>query len=366
MDPSLLSDPELNAICGLDRGTFDFIYNKYCINSIINSPTKLLFLFTYYKLYPVTRAWTAIYGDAAKNPGWLLSEIRKWEDYLANAMNEIQSAWDARRDEENRIPHVFPPNVVGSVDTFPILVVRPSDPTWQRYLYNGKYKHHVVKIQAISDHRGNIIWYSGPHIGVTSDINLFRTFTPPLDAGEMLLGDKAYCDASMSGVLLAPYKKRRGQAALSEGRAAYNLVHRWYRATVEHSYSFVKRFRILNTIYRGRLKTSAKYLSRAVKIIMHASTIYTTSNPRRIHTNLIPVEPAPAEPDLDEDWDVDAGTGAILSDFSVGMSVKVRWLDDWWYGTVSYTSARTGKVSVRWLGSSTRVAFAPRFVKPTA
>jgi len=50
----------------------------------------------------------------------------------------------------------------------------------------------VLKVQAVSDHRGNLIWFSGPHMGVTSesDIELFRHYPPPLNVGnEKLLAD---------------------------------------------------------------------------------------------------------------------------------------------------------------------------------
>ena len=94
-------------------------------------------------------------------------------------------------------------------------------------------------MQAVCDHRGNIIWYSGPHIGVTSDVKLFDGYTPPLDDGEKLLADKAY--VGRPDELIVPFKKQRGHAELSERRAAFNVVHAWYRATIEHCFAFVKR-----------------------------------------------------------------------------------------------------------------------------
>ena len=93
-------------------------------------------------------------------------------------------------------------------------------------------------MQAVCDHSGNIIWYSGPHLGVTSDIRLFREHTPPLEPGERLLGDKAYVGDLR---LVAPFKKRRGQAQISQRKRAFNVVHSWYRATIEHCFAFLKR-----------------------------------------------------------------------------------------------------------------------------
>jgi len=91
----------------------------------------------------------------------------------------------------------------------------------------------------VCDHRGNLIWYSGPHIGVTSDIKLFRRSMPPLQDGERLLADKAYVGAREH--LIVPYKKKPGRASLSRRRHDFNVAHSWYRATIEHCFAYVKR-----------------------------------------------------------------------------------------------------------------------------
>jgi hypothetical protein len=78
------------------------------------------------------------------------------------------------------------------------------------------------QVQGVCDNRGNLIWYSGPHIGVTSDIKLFRDHSPPLADGERLLGDKAY--VGLRGRVIAPYKKKPGAAGLSERRLDFNMV----------------------------------------------------------------------------------------------------------------------------------------------
>ena len=96
-----------------------------------------------------------------------------------------------------------------------------------------------LKVQGVCDHRGNIIWYSGPHLGVTSDIKLFRDDCPPLDPHEKLLGDKAYIGEE--DYLIAPFKKKRGADRLDGRRYHFNMVHAWYRATIEHCFAFVKR-----------------------------------------------------------------------------------------------------------------------------
>lgn len=63
---------------------------------------------------------------------------------------------------------------------------------------------------------------SGPHAGVRSDIDIFRTNKPPLDAAELGLGDKAYYGDSD---VEPPFKKPIG-GDLTDDQEQYNVVHR--------------------------------------------------------------------------------------------------------------------------------------------
>jgi len=62
---------------------------------------------------------------------------------------------------------------------------------------------------------------------------------PRLQPGERILGDKAYVGHHR---LLAPHKAHRCAVGLSRRHMAYNTVHSWYCATIEHCFAFVKRY----------------------------------------------------------------------------------------------------------------------------
>ena len=62
-------------------------------------------------------------------------------------IDELQQPWEARNTVSNKLPH-FPASIVGCIDTVPIYVQRPLKKNWQRHLYNGKYKGHVVKVSS--------------------------------------------------------------------------------------------------------------------------------------------------------------------------------------------------------------------------
>jgi hypothetical protein len=66
---------------------------------------------------------------------------------LAEVIDELSAAWDDRYNIENELPHVFSRRVIGSIDSFPIIVHRPKGrDNAQRWLYQGKYATHVVKV----------------------------------------------------------------------------------------------------------------------------------------------------------------------------------------------------------------------------
>jgi hypothetical protein len=196
-------------------------------------------------------------------------------------------------------------------------------------------------VQGVCDHRGNIIWYSGPHLGVTSDIKLFRDFTPPLEPGERLLGDKAYIGDER---LVSQVKRRRGEMDVSLRDRAFNVVHGWYRSTIEHCFAYLKRFRILSGVYRGKLLTQKDYLANALKIIVHISCAYTKHHRQRIHRSFA-IQPyvAPRR---------EVNTGVKWTDLHAGMRVKCWWLDDWWAAKIMFISARTKTATVRFVGDT--------------
>jgi hypothetical protein len=162
-------------------------------------------------------------------------------------MNDMNDVWNRRHDMINRIPHLFQNMLSGSIDTFPVVVQRPTDKKTSSYLYNGKYKKHVLKVQMMCDHSGAPCLLSGPHLGVINDIVIFRNNPPPLENDECIFGDKAYCDKQLENKIITPKKKQRHRQ-LSEDEIHYNKILGWYRASVEHLFGYMKRFNIISKI----------------------------------------------------------------------------------------------------------------------
>ena len=122
-------------------------------------------------------------------------------------------------------------------------------------------------------------------------------------------------------------------------------------------------FRILNSVFRGRVVANASHLEQALKIIMHSNYIHTRDHPQRNHQSF--------DLDLDEiDWvdappsDHDRGSGFVFADFHVGDDVLVWIHRDWWSGKVTYMS-RAQTLSVRMVGmQNSTPGILPKHTKP--
>jgi hypothetical protein len=175
----------------------------------------------YLKNYPRLRVLRLIFGLRSLR-NLQRSLWRRIRALAASLEAVLDAGWQLRRTYDNPVSDIFGNDCTGAIDTFPVRCQRPKDPVMQRFLYNGKYGCHVAKVQMTVTHWGRPIFVSGPHLGVRSDIRLFREAGPDLDDAEELLADKAYVSAPGC---IVPFKRRRARR-LTRAEKDYNLVHR--------------------------------------------------------------------------------------------------------------------------------------------
>lgn len=84
--------------------------------------------------------------------------------------------------------------MTGLVDVFPVYVNHPSRYSLAKLLFQPKYKRCVWKIQLGVNFLGDIILWTGPHLGVTSDITIWESTWAdhPFDSWELWLADLGY------------------------------------------------------------------------------------------------------------------------------------------------------------------------------
>ena len=261
--------------CGFTPTIMEAIFQKFCgRNTPIRKRRALFTTLAYAKQYPTVRVQANRPNGCRNGYGFELTKINANFKFLASVVNELEEPVRRRMEQHNIIPRVFSACVTGSVDTFPWRVQRRKGYMKQRVLYQGKYKCHVLKFQAVIDNTGNWLWFSGPHVGSTGDGTLWKDNRPAYltaNPAERTLGDKAYFGRTFLNTLqvIAPIKKPNGGQRTSV-QSAYNFVHSFYRVKVEHAFGYLKRFNILAHRYRGRLDARGiRKVRNIMKVLIH-------------------------------------------------------------------------------------------------
>ena len=138
-------------------------------------------LLWFYKNYGTARVTTAScgYNDTSS----FMKRIYRIERNVADEIDELTVIFEDCFSAENRIAHFFLEDTVGGVDVFPIYVNRSKKRIIRGVTYNGKYKGFVIKVNAVSDNRMNVMWYS-VHCGVAHDSKIWSTHRLPLGPHE--------------------------------------------------------------------------------------------------------------------------------------------------------------------------------------
>ena len=109
------------------------------------------------------------------------------------------------------------------VDTLPIWVPAPHSPYLHSLFYRPKYKACVLKMQLGITFLGDIVLWTGPHLGVTADtcISIWEGTWKhhPFCSWERWLADLGYVGAR--GLLV----KYKGDDVNSAARLLFNNVH---------------------------------------------------------------------------------------------------------------------------------------------
>ena len=165
--------------------------------------------------------------------------------------------------------------VLGMVDVFPVYVPAAHDFAVRQLLYQPKYDACVLKIQLGISFLGNIILWTGPHLGTTSDVTIWEQTWAyhPFFSWEWWLADVGYV-----GAFGLVYKWKRaaqqpGQPPppqLTPQELFYNNIHEFYRNRIEQIVDVVRSHRLFaNHVYRG----SAEHLLPLLTIVGHATAL---------------------------------------------------------------------------------------------
>lgn len=350
---------------------------------------RLWHLFLHFKLYPRFRQTSTIEGVPLITA---FDRLERDTAALARSMGRIIGAsWSQRHQIHQRprdVDAAFGPDILGSLDTMPVYINRPACPILRRATYSGKYKECVLKVQLACTFTGIPVFMSGPHLGASADITILRqnfpyaigarlpqscgwlSFVGPRASGDRWLADKAYRSVDVDD-MITPFKKPKG-GELTDGQEAFNKVHSWYRATIEHVNAQMKKFSILGGTYRGRLGTADQprgfeHLHNVLLIITCIVVEQTRRSPLKTNLSLLRLPPRPLRLGLPlglpedlrfvhgelrgpgrEPSQAAVDTGCRCEDLRLGQAVLVWWWGLWWHAKIHYIRRRDQRVTIRW------------------
>ena len=181
-------------------------------------------------------------------------------DALASIITEI--VYDDRLDLFNHVGGPFSYFYTGIVDVFPVFVPAPHSFSMRRQLFQPKYDACVYKIQIAVTFMGNIILWTGPHLGCESDKKIWDDTwdVHPFYWWEWWLADLGYV-----GALGLIYKFK---VVASAAMLYFNNVHEWFRNRVENVIGRVKAHRLFK---RGCYRGSYAHLAPLITIVGHVT-----------------------------------------------------------------------------------------------
>ncbi len=195
---------------------------------------EVLLVLIYYRFYVSLQFLEYLFGLDESN---ICRHIQRLEPMLAEAPKIKENRILAQSDLETII-----------IDATEIQTQRPL--RHQRQYYCGKKKKHSLKIEIMTDTRGEILSISKVVPGRIDDFKL-RKQSDNIPRNITVLADSGYQGLQkIHPKTILPYKRRR-KCGLSPEEQAHNRAFASKRIVVEHVFSHIKRFKILGSTYRN-------------------------------------------------------------------------------------------------------------------
>jgi hypothetical protein len=149
------------------------------------------------------------------------------------------------------------PGFKAFVDSTEQEIPRPKNKRRRKSYYSGKKKKHTVKTQFMVNSDGTILHKTGHERGRKHDYEVFKNNHPttPLQVANLLdLGYMGVQNDFPTVKSVLPFRKKRKKGELSDEEKKHNRNHSKLRVIVEHTVSRIKKFGIMGTKFRNKLK----------------------------------------------------------------------------------------------------------------
>lgn len=138
------------------------------------------------------------------------------------------------------------------------VIPRPEKKRKRKPYHSGKKRKFTVKTQIATTKKGFIVHVSPVVGGRTHDYKIFKkSGLPQLVPRESIV----YGDSGYQGIkkdypdlaVLIPFKRHRGKKTLARSEKLFNKKQRKVRIRVENTFAKIKKFEVLNQVYRHSL-----------------------------------------------------------------------------------------------------------------
>ncbi len=222
----------------------------------LNLRNRFIMILIYYRLY-ITYTLTGYLFNLDQSS--ICRDIQKIEGLVRACLPIPQKLYriTKRLKTQQEVEEYFP-GFLAFIDCTEQPIPRPENKMRRRIYYLGKKKKHNVKNLYMTNKYGLLI-YKTKHkqVGRKHDYNIYKKNHPdtPKEVDNVLdlgfLGvEKDYPEQRS----VLPIKKKRNQNELTLEEKEYNKSHSRKRIVVEHAICRIKKYRIMNDIFRNRLK----------------------------------------------------------------------------------------------------------------
>ena len=216
---------------------------------------RFLMLLMYYRLY-ITHILSGFLFDLDQSN--VYRDIRHIEPLVKRCIPLPERLYNiTRRLRTVEEVKKYFPEFKAFIDVTEQEIQRPKDKNKKRNYYSGKKKKHTVKTQYMVNKEGKILHKSRHHKkGRQHDYTVYKDEQPQTPSQVENVLDLGYlgCEKDFPTVKYSlPIKKKR-YIELTEEQIEYNKNHSKMRVIIEHTICRIKKFCIMGTKYRNRLK----------------------------------------------------------------------------------------------------------------
>ncbi len=216
---------------------------------------RIIMVLVYYRLYITYALMEYLFGLDQSN---VCRDIQKIESLIRECLPIPQKLYKVTRRLKTREEvKAYFSGFMAFTDCTEQPIPRPKDRKRKRKFYSGKKKKHTVKNLYAANQKGLIIYKTrNKQRGRNHDYKVYKKNRPelPKEVTNMFdLGFLGVEDDYSEQKSSLPIKKEKG-CELTVQQKEYNKEHSAKRKVIEHVICKLKKYRIMNDVFRNRLK----------------------------------------------------------------------------------------------------------------